>query len=278
MTTPIAEIRSGDGAASIIHSARAFLYDAGPSGEAFARAVAVETPIEIAYGGQPFAVMMGTPADLEDFVVGFSFTEGIVASLEEIRAIEVKIDGEAARVNVALTGERLRAHLARRRAIAGRTGCGLCGVEDLDHLPKPPARRERARTPSPRAIGAAVKALDVKQPLNVATHAVHAAAWVGANGALRIVREDVGRHNALDKCIGALLRGGVAPDDGFFLITSRCSFEMVAKAAAFGASAVVAVSAPTSLALSAARNAGVALVTVARHNAALIFDDEGDAS
>ena len=111
----------------------------------------------------------------------------------------------------------MRVHLARRRAVAGRTGCGVCGIEDLAHLPQARARREAARPPSPAAIGRAVAALDEAQPLNRLTRAVHAAAWVAADGALVQVREDVGRHNALDKCVGALLRGGVEPGDGFFL-------------------------------------------------------------
>jgi len=257
---------------SVERLARAFRYDSGPSGALLAHAVAVETAIEIAYGGQPFAVMMGTPADLEDFAAGFSLTEGIVERFEEIRAIEVSVDEDAARVNVALTGDRMRTHLARRRAIAGRTGCGLCGVEDLEHLPRPRPRRA-APAPSPQAIGAAVAALDEHQPLNALTRAVHAAAWRHAEGDILTVREDVGRHNALDKCIGALLRRGVAPEGGFFLVTSRCSYEMVTKAAAFGAAALVSVSAPTSLALKAADAAGVRLIVTARRDQALQFEE-----
>jgi FdhD protein len=252
--------------------ARAFRYDVGPSGAVLAHAVAVETPIEIAYGGQPFAVMMGTPADLEDFAAGFSLTEGIVERFEEIRAIEVGLDEDAARVNVALTGDRMRTHLARRRAIAGRTGCGICGIEDLEHLPKAKPRRATL-APSPAAIGAAVAALDEHQPLNALTRAVPAAAWRHAEGDILTVREDVGRHNALDKCIGALLRQGIAPEGGFFLVTSRCSYEMVTKAAAFGAAALVSVSAPTSLALDAAKAAGLHLVVTARRDQALQFGE-----
>jgi FdhD protein len=242
------------------------------------REVAVETPIEIAFGGQPFAVMMGTPCDLEDFAYGFSLTEGIVEAIEEIRGVEAEVGDETARVNIALTGERLRGHLARRRAIAGRTGCGVCGIEDLEHLPKPRVRWRRAQAPSPAAIGRAIAALDAHQPLNALTRAVHGAAWCDAAGEILAAREDVGRHNALDKCIGALLRGGVDPESGFLVVTSRSSYEMVAKAAAFGAPALVAVSAPTSLALKAADAAGLALVVTARPDHALAFESLGAVS
>jgi FdhD protein len=259
-------------ASSVEASACPFPYAAAPAGTCSPRAIAVETPIEIAYGGQPFAVMMGTPADLEDFAAGFSLTEGIVERFEEIRAIEAQAGEEQARIAVTLTGDRLRAHLARRRAVAGRTGCGVCGIEDLAHLPKARARREAAQAPDGQAVGRAVAALDDLQPLNRLTRAVHAAAWVSAQGDILCVREDVGRHNALDKCIGALLRQGIEPGDGFFLVTSRCSYEMVTKAAAFGAGALVSVSAPTSLALKAAKAAGLALIAVARRDGALAFD------
>ncbi len=254
--------------------AHALRYNAGPSAPSL-HAVAVETPIEIAYGGQPFAVMMGTPADLQDFAAGFSLTEGIVERFDEIRAIEVELTTESARVNVALSGDRLRAQLARRRALVGRTGCGLCGVEDLAHLPRTQSRDRARRPPAPAAIGAALAALDAHQPLNALTHAVHGAAWCDARGEILLAREDVGRHNALDKCIGALLRQGAAPDDGFLLVTSRCSYEMVAKAAAFGARALVCISAPTSLALQLAQAAGLALVVTARRDGALSFDSPG---
>ena len=255
--------------------ARAFRYDVGPSGPSLARAVAVETPIEIAYGGQAFAVMMGTPTDLEDFAAGFSLTEGIIERFEEIRAIEARLEDAAARVDVALTGDRLRVHLARRRAIAGRTGCGVCGVEDLEHLPKARRRTDPSEPPSPAAVGRAIAALDAHQPLNALTRAVHGAAWCDASGEILFAREDVGRHNALDKCIGALLRDGVDPEAGFLVVTSRCSYEMVAKAAAFGARALVAVSAPTSLALEVAEAAGVALIVTARRDTALTYEAYG---
>jgi FdhD protein len=271
MTAPVADRLRVDAPTSVRRLSRPFRYDIGVSDPSATVAVAVEAPIEIAYGGQPFAVMMGTPADLEDFAAGFSLTEGIVERYEEIRAIAAHVEAEAARIDVSLTGQRLHAHLARRRAIAGRTGCGICGIEDLDHLPKARQRGVRPASPEPAAVGAAVAALEAHQPLNAATHAVHGAAWCDARGEILVAREDVGRHNALDKCIGALLRSGHAAEGGFFLVTSRCSYEMVTKAAAFGAQALVCVSAPTSLALSAAEQAGLALIVIARRDRASSF-------
>jgi len=252
---------------------RAYRYDVGALGPAFARPVAVETPVELRFGGVPFAVMMATPADLEDFAVGFALTEGAIERLDDIRGVEAKISGESATVDIALSGARLQTWLARKRSMAGRTGCGLCGVEDLAQMPAPRARARGGVAPSPHAVGAALKALEAAQPLNAATRAAHGAAWCGPDGELRLVREDVGRHNALDKLIGACLRAGVGADDGFLLITSRCSFEMVAKAEAFGAAAMVAISAPTSLALQRAEAAGLILIGVARADSALIFID-----
>lgn len=250
---------------------RVYRYDSGLTGPEFAREIAVETPVEIAFGGAPFAVMMATPSHLEDFATGFALTEGIVERLEDIRAIEVEVGPESAKVSVALSGERMGAHLARKRAMSGRTGCGLCGVEDLAHLPAPRSRATPALAVEAAAIGAAIRALDGAQALNARTRAVHGAAWCGLDGAIRALREDVGRHNALDKLIGSLVRAGVDPEDGFLLITSRCSFEMVAKAAVFGSGTLVSLSAPTSLALTRARESGVALIALARPDQALGF-------
>jgi len=268
-----------EAAASVPATTRVYRYDAGSVGPLSTREIAVETPIEIAFGGAPFAVMMATPRDIEDFAVGFALTEEIIEAVEDIRAIEATVDAASGRVNVTLSGERMGAHLARRRAISGRTGCGLCGIEDLEHLPTARRRLPPTRPISPQAIGAAVAALDAVQPLNVRTRAVHAAAWCGRDGAIQVVREDVGRHNALDKLIGALLREKADPDEGFVLISSRCSFEMVAKAAAFGAATLVSVSAPTSLALQRADECGLTLIAIARADSALGFSGaEVDAS
>jgi len=264
-----------EGADAVAAAARVFRYDVGATGPDRTREIAVEAPIELSFGGAPFVVMMATPRDLEDFAAGFSLTEGIVEGIDEIRAVEVEVGEAAARVNVTLSGERMSAHLARKRALVGRTGCGVCGIEDLEHLPKARRRLAPAQAVAPAAVGAAVASLDALQPLNQRTRAVHAAAWCESDGAISFVREDVGRHNALDKLIGALLRDRVNPKDGFLLISSRCSFEMVAKAAAFGAGTLVSMSAPTSLALQRAEVSGVAVIAVARADQALCFRAAG---
>ena len=241
---------------------------------ALTRAVPVETPVNVVYGPVPFAVMMASPADLEDFAYGFSFTEGVIQSAADIRAVAVEEAERGLRLVVTLAGERLQAHLARGRALAGRTGCGLCGIDDLASLPSARLAPGAAPVIDKAAIARALSGLDKAQPLNAATHAVHGAAWCGFDGAIKMVREDVGRHNALDKLIGALLRTGAKADDGFFVITSRCSFEMVEKVAAFGAHTLVAISAPTSLALERAHAYGMTLVAIARADSALIFSGE----
>ncbi len=266
-------LRSEPGATAV--EARAFSYESGAVGQASSRPIAVEAPVQFVIGGAPFAVMMATPADLEDFAYGFLFTEGVATRHQDVRSVQVANADAGWRVDVALAGDTLKTHLARKRAIAGRTGCGLCGVEDLEHLPQPQRRGARpARPIEPAAIGAALSALDARQPLNALTHAVHAAAWCDRDGRIALVREDVGRHNALDKAIGALWRAGADPDGGFFMVTSRCSFEMVAKTAMFGARTLVAVSAPTSLALDKAKEYGIAIVAVARADKALTFAGE----
>ncbi len=263
-----------DGSDSVKVDVRSFSYEFGAVGPVFQRPIAVEAPIEIVVGSAPFAVMMATPRDLEDFVCGFLLTEGLVDGLGDIRSLEIAETGESWRINATLTGEKLKAHLARSRAIQGRTGCGLCGIDDLSHLPSPRHPVSGQPPIDPSAIGAAVAELDKRQPLNALTRAAHAAAWCARDGRIVLVREDVGRHNALDKAIGALMRDGVSPDSGFFVITSRCSFEMVAKAAIFGVSALVSISAPTSLALERAREYGVWLIAVARGDMALCFGSD----
>jgi FdhD protein len=269
-------MRPSEGSGSIDVPVRIFSYDLGAGGKEFTRAIAVEAPVQIVLGGAPFAVMMATPRDLEDFAAGFVLTEQIAESVADIRGIEVEAVEDGWKLNVALTSERLRAHLARGRAMSGRTGCGLCGIEDFSQMPSPRPLLDRPPSIEPQAIRAAIGELDAWQPLNRATRAVHAAAWCGQDGKILLSREDVGRHNALDKAIGALARTRVAPDSGFFVITSRCSFEMVSKAAIFGASTLVSVSAPTSLALERARRFGVRLIAVARGDQALTFDGGED--
>ena len=228
--------------------------------------------MEIVFPPVPFAVMMLTPCDWEDFAYGFSFTEGVIGMRSDIRDVTITTVSEGIRLEVRLASDTLAQHLGRRRALAGRTGCGLCGIEDLSQLPQMAQVNTLHGAPLSRAaISRALAEMESRQPLNAATHAVHAAALANADGELLLVREDVGRHNALDKLIGAALRSDLEPGQGFVVISSRASYEMVEKAARFGARALVAISAPTSLAIARAAHYGIGLMAVARHDSALVF-------
>jgi FdhD protein len=244
---------------------------AGGAPVAATRPVPVEVPVNFTYGGIPFAVMMATPADLEDFAIGFSLTESVIQQVEDIRAIRVEAEERGLRLAIDLAPDRLHEHLARKRALSGRTGCGLCGIDDLDALPE--ARMPTGTAPHvPLAsLHRALVALADAQSLNALTHAVHAAAWADLDGTVRLVREDVGRHNALDKLVGALSRSRTGPEGGFVIVTSRCSFELVEKVAVFGARTLVAISAPTSLALERARLLDITLIGIARSDAVTVF-------
>jgi FdhD protein len=228
-------------------------------------------PVNLVYGGIPFAVMMASPSDLDDFALGFSLTEGIIQAPDDIRGVRIEPEEKGLKVSIDLTPDRLHDHLARRRVLSGRTGCGLCGIDDFDALPHARLLSGPAPSVSLTAIRAALGALDSEQALNERTHAVHGAAWADMDGILLCVREDVGRHNALDKLIGALCRAGTKPDSGFVIVTSRCSFELVEKVAAFGARTLIAISAPTSLALERARHLDITLVAIARHDSVTVF-------
>ena len=202
-------MRPNEGPGSIDVPVRTFSYDSGASGPELTRAIAVEAPVQVVIGGAPFAVMMATPQDLEDFAYGFALTEQIAESVDDIRGVEVERVEEGWKLKIALSGERLQAHLARGRAMSGRTGCGLCGIEDFSQMPSPRPPLNEQPPIAPAAIRAALEELETRQPLNHLTRAVHAAAWCGRDGTIVLVREDVGRHNALDKAIGALARAGV---------------------------------------------------------------------
>ncbi len=236
-----------------------------------ARDVPVETPINIVYGNSPFAVMMTTPQDLEDFAYGFSLTEGVITRAGDIQRVELCTQERGLELRVSLVPGISPRAANRERNTAGRTGCGLCGIDQLDALPMAAVRAHTRAHVQMSAIRRGLDALEQQQVLNRLTHAVHAAAWCSANGDLVALREDVGRHNALDKLLGALIRVGHEAHDGFLLITSRCSFEMVEKAAVYGASTIVAISAPTSLAVERAVLHGMTLLAVARRDSALVF-------
>lgn len=228
------------------------------------RTVPEETAIAFTYDRCAHAVMMGTPADLEDFALGFSLAEGIVYGPQDISALEIVASDLGIELRMNVAEGRMSSYSDRRRYLAGPTGCGLCGIESLDEAMRPAAKVSGRLNVSPTAIAAAMNALSPAQLLNRETRAVHAAAfWTQAQGIVAL-REDVGRHNALDKLAGALAWQGIAGEDGMVLLTSRVSVEMVQKTARLGASILVAVSAPTALAVRTADASGITLVAVAR--------------
>jgi FdhD protein len=232
--------------------------------EALDEIVVEEVAVALVYNGVSHVVMMATPCDLEDFGRGFSLTERIVEKPSEIYDIEVEPAGRGIEVRMEIAAQRMAALKERRRSLAGRTGCGLCGIDSLEAALRPvPTVRADARV-SRRAIDRAMAALPALQHINRLNGATHAAGWATADGTLLSVREDVGRHNALDKLCGALALAGNVEAGGFVVVTSRCSFEMVQKAAAMDAAAIAAVSAPTSLAIETAEQAGIALVAFVR--------------
>lgn len=239
---------------------------------------AEETPVSLEYDGVSHAVMMATPDALEDLGVGFSVSEGIVERADEILDLELLPHPLGWRIAMRLTARRFLALKQRRRTLAGRTGCGLCGVDSLEQVlrPQPPLPfADPAVAWDPQRLCDAMAALDAVQPLRTRTGATHAAAWLAPDGALHALREDVGRHNALDKTLGALLRADAPAPSGALLLTSRASVEMVLKAAAAGVPLLVARSAPTALAVRQARALGLTLVGFARGQGCCVYTHAG---
>lgn len=230
-----------------------------------------EVPVALVYNGVSHAVMMATPADLEDFALGFSLSEGILDQPGQCYGIEVRerADGIELAIDVASAAfVRLK---ERRRSLAGRTGCGLCGIDSLQQLKRSFAPVRRAQPLQPASVLRALDALRGQQALAQLTGASHAAAWCDHDGACVLVREDVGRHNALDKIIGAMAHAAMAPDAGFLLLTSRVSLEMVQKSAAAGIGAVVGISAPTLAAVRLAEEVGLTMLAFARANSFVCY-------
>ncbi|MET4039927.1 FdhD protein [Bradyrhizobium sp. RT6a] len=236
------------------------------------RLVAEESAIALTYNGSTHAVMMGTPADLEDFGVGFSLTEGIIDRAGEIRSIELISNDLGMEVRMWLDGDRAATLASRRRAISGPVGCGLCGIESLEQARRASSRVQGRRIAfHARDLLGAMQALSPLQILNQQTRSVHAAAFWHPRIGVALVREDVGRHNALDKLAGSLVREGKSACDGAVLLTSRVSVEMVQKAAMISAPVIVAVSAPTALAIRTADEAGITLLAIARDDGYGVF-------
>jgi len=236
------------------------------------RLVAEETAVALSYNGSTHAVMMATPADLKDFGIGFTLTEGIVERASEIRSIELIPSELGVEVRMWLDGDRAAALAARRRAISGPVGCGLCGIESLEQARRTPLRVAGGSAAFHATdLLAAMQALAPLQVLNRQTRSVHAAAFWHPHRGIGPVREDVGRHNALDKLAGALLGEGLSACDGAVLLTSRVSVEMVQKAAMIGAPVLIAVSAPTTLAIRTAEEADITLLAVARDDGYGVF-------
>lgn len=223
-----------------------------------------EVPVALAYNGISHAVMMASPSDLEDFALGFSLSEGILAGPAELYDLEVESGPQGVIVQMRISEERFWALKARRRSLAGRTGCGLCGVETLEQvkrlIPQLPAG---CQVPA-ASISRALESIQENQPMHSRTGGVHAAAWADLSGRLLVAREDVGRHNALDKLIGSMAREGLDPVSGFALVTSRASFEMVQKSAIAGITVLAAVSAPTAYAIRLADECGLTLAGFVR--------------
>lgn len=265
-------------ASGVLRTVPAVRIEAG-SASAAVEQIAEETPIALVYNGVPHVVVMASPANLEDLALGFSLSEAVIESAAELGGIEIVPEQAGYSIYLSIPSERVAAIAQRRRNMTARTGCGVCGAETIEQAMRnvpivaaptvAPAQRV-----SRQAIVDAMKQLPALQTLNAATGATHAAAWVNLDGQLQLVREDVGRHNALDKLIGALSAGGIDTAQGFAVVTSRASYEMVQKAAMAGIGLLAAVSAPTALAVRIAREAGITLAAFVRGERCMVYADE----
>lgn len=237
-----------------------------------ARTVPEEVPVAFTYHGSTHAVMMATPGDLEDFAVGFSLTEGIIAGADEIELVEVVAEEKGIDLQIRLADAQSTALTARRRHMAGPVGCGLCGIESIEQAVRvTPSVRTSALVLTESEVVEAVRLLNGQQPLHMETHAVHGAAFFVPGKGLIGVREDVGRHNALDKLAGAAARAGYRGSAGAVVVTSRVSVEMVQKTAVVGSPFIIAISAPTALAIRTAEEAGMTLIALVRGDEFEIF-------
>jgi FdhD protein len=235
------------------------------------RSIPEETAVAFTYNGGTYAVMMTTPQDLEDFAVGFSLSEDVISSSADIDSLHIVPLDDGVELRMWLSEPNARLLRERRRHIAGPTGCGLCGIESIAEAMRPGAIVGYGQQFSPEQIMVAMQGLSARQKLNIETRAVHAAAFWNITSGIVALREDVGRHNALDKLSGALARASIVASDGLILLTSRVSVEMVQKSAAIGASVMVSVSAPTALAVRMAEAAGITLAAIARADGFEVF-------
>jgi len=229
-----------------------------------AETIAEETPVAVVYNGIPHVVMMATPQDLEDFTLGFSLTEELITSPDQLQRVECVRYGQGIEVQATVSADREEVIAARTRRLTGRTGCGICGADSVAAVLKTLHPIPPGPPIPPSAVQRALEQVTSHQTLNAASGAIHAAAWAGSDGTIRLVREDVGRHNALDKLIGALVKQGTDPRSGFVVVTSRASFEMVQKTTVLGAPLMAAISGPTGLAVRVAQQSGLTLVGFAR--------------
>jgi len=245
---------------------------------AYVDRLAEEMPVALLYNGEPHVVMLASPQDLHDFAVGFSITEGIVEDAGEIEKVEVRpqpagING-GVEVHITIPFPRAMAVQQRQRNLAGRSGCGLCGAAMLEDAIRQPPTVGNGPQVSADTLHDALNQIRRYQPLNAETGSIHAAAWISLDGGIELLREDIGRHNALDKLIGALMRREVFnPAAGFIIVTSRASYEMVVKTAMVGVTCMAAISAPTGLAVRLAQNSNMTLIGFARDQSHVIYSD-----
>jgi FdhD protein len=230
-----------------------------------------EVPLAVQFNSQNYAVMMGTPADFEDFAIGFAIAEGLIAKASDVTAVLVLPTEQGYAIDLSVPEDRINRDRMAKRSLEGRTGCGLCGIENMKDAIRMPSSVLPAVELRPQAVARAYEQLPAHQPMSRVNRTVHAAAWCSVDGEILLSREDVGRHNALDKLIGALARDGHDLTQGFVLMSSRCSFELVQKCAIAGIGALATVSAPTALALSLARQARLKLAALASRGV-MLFD------
>jgi FdhD protein len=235
------------------------------------RSIPEETAVALTYNGGTYAVMMATPQDLEDFAVGFSLSEGVISSAADIESIDIVPLDDGIELRMWLNKPKADCLRERRRHVAGPTGCGLCGIDSIAEAMRPAAVVGHGQQFSSEQIMIAMQNVPLLQKLNIETRAVHAAAFGDFTGGIVALREDVGRHNALDKLAGALARASMVASEGIILLTSRVSVEMVQKSAAIGAPVMVSVSAPTALAVRMADRAGITLAAIARADGFEVF-------